>query len=136
MYLPTKLIIFIFILASCKKLNTNNFASELINKTMLRHNIIRNDYILIAIANDDCHDCGNFILNHNNKLGENTFIIFDTLNYNIPPISIGKNLIKVDNDSMARINVNDDFGHRIFYIKHNKIIRVKNINTTNVDSIF
>jgi hypothetical protein len=91
---------------------------------------------IIVLANDACHKCSYYLFNKKNILPCNTVIIYDTTVYgNILRPDSCHYFIAESDDVLARINYPNIYGHRIYWIELNRIKRVKELNSMNVDSI-
>ncbi len=92
---------------------------------------------IISFSNDACQKCTYYVINNKCELDSNTIITYDTTVYNNlrPSKSCSVSMLMSD-DLLARINYKGINGHRIYWINNNKVIKVKELNAMNVDSLY
>ena len=92
---------------------------------------------LIAIANDKCRNCSNWILDNGLDYGDTVVIVYDAASHGKKGnTAIGKHrFVQSSNDKLARFTMPGVSGHRIYSIRNRRITHVQELNSSNVDSI-
>lgn len=91
---------------------------------------------VIAFSNDACRKCAFEIIRNHNNIDSNTIIFYDSNIYGEKACShLSCKVFSLKNDMFSRINIPNVIGHRIYYIMNNSIVKVKELNATNADSL-
>jgi len=137
--MPTKLlfVLLIFSMLACKNSKSDVIYDKYCKPIMSKIGLQNYTGKILTIANNACRKCAFGILKNNYKMKNLPIVlVYDTTVYgNILNKNSFQYSIPIDNDILARVNYPDIFGHRIYFIKDDKIINIKEINATNVDSL-
>lgn len=119
-----------------KNPNNPNMYLKYISPLLKEKNISNYEGRIFAIANDDCRKCSNWVLENCSNF-KNMIIIYDSTVYNYSLDINCSNFIKINNDRISRINFPNEkiYGHRLYWIKNDSIIKVKKITPQNVGNI-
>lgn len=130
------LILFITIFIKCDFNQESNIYLKYIEPKIKSLNIVSRNFKVIALANDACRDCGNKLLKNLYCFDCSTILIYDAIAYSKPSANLGcAKYLEDNNDEIARIFIPNVNGHRIYWINDNRIYKVNEINSQNIDSL-
>ncbi len=134
-----KVILFscVLIFINCDKKKTDNRFEYYFLPRLNQIGIEKFSGNIISFSNDACRKCLYYLLKNKCELDSNTIITYDTTVYNnLRPSKNCSVSMLMSDDLLARINYKGINGHRIYWINNNKVIKVKELNAMNVDSLY